>query len=112
MGTSEKVISQQAHIKVLREALEFLNARIVTMDLGGVVEKALAIQSSTDALREHDEQVKAEFIERSGKWLVNDAILREHDAKLVEKIADRNLTAGTRIFLAEIADKIRKGEWK
>ena len=109
---NQLIAEQQAHIKVLREALEFLNARIVTMDLGGVVEKALAIQSSTDALREHDEQVKAEFIERSGKWLVNDAILREHDAKLVEKIADRNLTAGTRIFLAEIADKIRKGEWR
>lgn len=83
---NQLIAEQQAHIEVLREALEFLNARIVTMDLGGVVEKALAIQSSTDALR-------------------------EHDAKLVERIADRNLTAGTRIFLAEIAEKIRKGEF-
>lgn len=99
IGTGEKVISQQAHIEVLSEALEEIANWLVCAPIASaidmaqsfphmysVAEKSLAIQSSTDALR-------------------------EHDAKLVEDIADRNLTAGTRIFLAEIAEKIRKGEF-
>lgn len=82
---NQLIAEQQAHIEVLREALEFLNARIVTMDLGGVVEKALAIQSSTDALR-------------------------EHDAKLVERIA-ADCELSTKLYLRAIANKIRKGEF-
>jgi hypothetical protein len=37
--------------------------------------------------------------------------LREHDAKLVERIADEEFIASMRFALHEIADKIRKGEF-
>lgn len=84
MGTSEKVISQQAHIKVLRDAL--INHQKLTRPIAKSME-ALAIQSSTDALR-------------------------EHDAKLVERIAEETDAFYPRTSLVEIADKIRKGEWR
>ncbi len=40
----------QLHAERLREALEFLSARIVTMDLGGVVERAISLPRDTSAL--------------------------------------------------------------
>lgn len=45
-----QLAAEQLNNKRLREALEFLNARIVTMDLGGVVERALSLPASTEAL--------------------------------------------------------------
>ena len=48
--TSNQLAVEQLNNKLLREALEFLNARIVTMDLGGVVERALSHSASTEAL--------------------------------------------------------------
>ena len=45
-----QLAAEQLNNKMLREALEFLNARIVTMDLGGVVERALSLPHSTSAL--------------------------------------------------------------
>ena len=50
LGTSEKLAASQLRETQLREALEFLSARIVTMDLGGVVERALALPRDTSAL--------------------------------------------------------------
>lgn len=47
---SQHLAAEQLNNKLLREALEFLNARIVTMDLGGVVERALSLPASTEAL--------------------------------------------------------------
>ena len=46
----DQLAAEQLNNKLLREALEFLNARIVTMDLGGVVERALSLPASTEAL--------------------------------------------------------------
>lgn len=51
LATSQaELAAEQLNNKMLREALEFLNARIVTMDLGGVVERALSTPASTEAL--------------------------------------------------------------
>lgn len=47
---TEQLAAEQLNNKLLREALEFLNARIVTMDLGGVVERAISLPASTEAL--------------------------------------------------------------
>lgn len=47
---TEQLAAEQLNNKLLRDALEFLNARIVTMDLGGVVERALSPPASTEAL--------------------------------------------------------------
>jgi len=47
---TQQLAAEQLNNKLLREALEFLNARIVTMDLGGVVERALSHPASTEAL--------------------------------------------------------------
>ena len=46
----EQLAAEQLNNKLLRQALEYLNARIVTMDLGGVVERALSLPASTEAL--------------------------------------------------------------
>ena len=55
----EQLAAEQLNNKRLRDALEFLNARIVTMDLGGVVERALSIPASTEALDKYvEEKVK------------------------------------------------------
>lgn len=126
----QQLVAEQAHIEVLREALEEIANWLVCAPIASaidmaqsfphmysVAEKSLAIQSSTDALREHDEQVKAEFIERSGKWLVNDAILREHDAKLIVEFVGkfkRHVGGDGEFWLHELedfAEKIRKGEF-
>ena len=48
--TSNQLAAEQLNNKLLREALEFLDSRIVTMDLGGVVERALSLLASTEAL--------------------------------------------------------------
>ena len=45
-----QLAAEQLNNKLLREALEFLDSRIVTMDLGGVVERALSHPASTEAL--------------------------------------------------------------
>jgi hypothetical protein len=50
---TQQLAAEQLNNKLLREALEFLNARIVTMDLGGVVERALSHPASTEALDEY-----------------------------------------------------------
>jgi hypothetical protein len=56
-----KLAAEQLNNKLLRDALEFLNARIVTMDLGGVVERALSLPPSTEALDKYvAEKVKEE----------------------------------------------------
>lgn len=47
---TQQLAAEQLNNKLLREALEFLNARIVTMDLVGVVERALSHPASTEAL--------------------------------------------------------------
>ena len=54
----------EAEIVRLRGALEFLNARIVTMDLGGVVERALSTPFTPTALNELIEKVEKRTIER------------------------------------------------
>lgn len=59
----------ELEIARLREALEFLNARIVTMDLGGVVERALSTPPSTTALQELIDKVERRTIERCAKEL-------------------------------------------
>ena len=61
---SKQLAAEQLNNKLLREALEFLNARIVTMDLGGVVERALSIPASTEALDKH----VAEKVKKAGKF--------------------------------------------
>ena len=48
-----QLAAEQLNNKLLREALEFLDSRIVTMDLGGVVERALSLLASTEALDEY-----------------------------------------------------------
>ena len=50
VGWKKRLAAEQLNNKLLREALEFLNVRIVTMDLGGVVERALSLPASTEAL--------------------------------------------------------------
>ena len=54
---SYSLTTSQAREARLREALEWLNARIVTADLGGVVEKALALQHDDTAIREYRDVV-------------------------------------------------------
>ena len=49
-GWKKRLAAEQLNNKLLREALEFLDSRIVTMDLGGVVERALSHPASTEAL--------------------------------------------------------------
>jgi multidrug efflux pump subunit AcrA (membrane-fusion protein) len=66
----EQLAAEQLNNKLLRDALEFLNARIVTMDLGGVVERALSLPPSTEAL---DAYVAAK-VKEAGKfdmWKIN-----------------------------------------
>ena len=57
----KQLAAEQLNNKRLREALEFLNARIVTMDLGGVVERALSLHASTEALDAYVEQKIKEY---------------------------------------------------
>ena len=67
---TEQLAAEQLNNKLLRDALEFLNARIVTMDLGGVVERALSLPPSTEAL---DAYVAAK-VKEAGKfdmWKIN-----------------------------------------
>lgn len=47
---TQQLAAEQLNNKLLRKALEFLDSRIVTMDLGGVVERALSHPASTEAL--------------------------------------------------------------
>ena len=61
---TQQLAAEQLNNKLLREALEFLDSRIVTMDLGGVVERALSHPASTEAL---DEYV-AEKVKEAGKF--------------------------------------------
>lgn len=65
--TSNQLAAEQLNNKLLRDALEFLNARIVTMDLGGVVERALSIPASTEALDKHVAE-KVNKIESCRDW--------------------------------------------
>ena len=59
-----ELAAEQLNNKLLREALEFLNARIVTMGLGGVVERALSLLASTEAL----DKYVAEKVKEAGKF--------------------------------------------
>lgn len=54
---SKQLAAEQLNNKLLREALEFLNARVVSMDLGGVVERALSLRASTVALDKYVEEL-------------------------------------------------------
>ena len=60
----DQLAAAQLNNKLLRKALEFLNARIVTMDLGGVVERALSLPASTEAL----DAYVAEKVKEAGKF--------------------------------------------
>ncbi len=64
VGWKKKLAAEQLNNKLLRDALEFLNARIVTMDLGGVVERALSLHASTEVL----DKYVAEKVKEAGKF--------------------------------------------
>jgi hypothetical protein len=66
---TQQLAAEQLNNKMLREALEFLNARIVTMDLGGVVERALSLLASTEALDKYvAEKVKEATATQNGYY--------------------------------------------
>lgn len=52
-----------------------------------LIKEALALPNhAAKILRKRDERVKAEFIERSGKWMTNDAMLKARDARVLRKV--------------------------
>lgn len=68
---SQHLAAEQLNNKLLRDALEFLNARIVTMDLGGVVERALSLPASTEALDKYvAEKVKGVQLQDIEQYLL------------------------------------------
>ena len=71
----------------LREALEFLNARIVTMDLGGVVERALSTPFTPQALNELIEKVEKMTIERCAQMFRDSVIGGRYLADQVRTIS-------------------------
>lgn len=84
-----ELAAAQLNNKLLREALEFLNARIVTMDLGGVVERAISLPASTEALDAYVAEKVKEIIEShapEGRNVTN-AQHVEMRHKFVEQIA-------------------------
>lgn len=89
IGTGEKVISQQAHIEQLRDAL--INHQKLTRPIAKSME-ALATQTSDEALREHDAKLVDEFVFKFKRHVGGDGEFWLHE-------------------LEDFADKIRKGEF-
>jgi uncharacterized protein YecE (DUF72 family) len=101
LKVQEQLAAAQAQVEVLREALHTLNYSYVRL---------------VQAIDEHDRNDPEEKLYEVTKAIEALAItpsdaLREHDAKLVERIASRHDVAG-RAYLRNVADNIRKGDWK
>jgi len=94
-----QLVAKQAENEMLREALEFIYEESRLVQCGEMDRQSIQLARTKvfDALA----------------TLSDNSALREHDAKLVERLAtDERCKSGTYQWLMEIAAQIRKGEWK
>ena len=108
-ATCREIEKLCAENKLLREALEFLNARIVTMDLGGVVERALSLPASTEAL----DAYVAEKVKEAGKfdmWKTN-PYTKVLETSIEQLTKQRDLAVEALENCRLLAARHRKEEW-
>ena len=86
---TQQLAAEQLNNKLLREALEFLDSRIVTMDLGGVVERALSHPASTEALDEYvAEKVKEATATQKGYY---EGVFQDGSKQIAKAFRQRDL---------------------
>lgn len=68
-----------------------------------------ALRPTPEILKQRDTMVICELLERSGKWVVNDAIIAEIENRVAEACAK---VSGECQWATDMASAIRSGEWR